>query len=113
MSSLIVAALYDSGTRAPEELLELVGLAHAARQRVADDSKGMLIRLNFARALLNDPELLFLDEPPTGLDPTTAGKIKRIIAGLKAEGRTIVLTTHNMHDADVLCDRVGLLSGGF
>lgn len=106
------AALYRSPTRDPNELLALVGLAGAADKRVGAYSKGMMVRLNFARALLHDPELLFLDEPTTGLDPTTAGRLKDAIAGLRAEGRTIILTTHNMHDAEALCDRVGFIAAG-
>ncbi len=106
------ASLYASTTAPPERLLEMVGLEDAAGRRVADFSKGMMVRLNFARALLHDPELVFLDEPTTGLDPTSARRIKTIISDLKTAGKTIILTTHNMHDADELCDRVGFIVAG-
>lgn len=102
----------DSNASSPMELLELVDLADCAKQRVSDYSKGMKMRLNFARALLNDPQLLFLDEPTAGLDPVTARMIKNIILGLKRQGKTIFLTTHNMHDADELCDRVAFIVEG-
>ena len=102
----------DSQARSPLELLQLVDLADCANQRVSDYSKGMKMRLNFARALLNDPDLLFLDEPTAGLDPVTARMIKNIILDLKREGKTIFLTTHNMHDADELCDRVAFIVEG-
>jgi fluoroquinolone transport system ATP-binding protein len=95
-----------------EELLELVDLQDAAKQPVGQYSKGMKMRLNFARALLNDPELLFLDEPTAGLDPTTARRIKDVIQELQSRGKTIFLTTHNMHDADELCDRVAFIVEG-
>tara|TARA_R110002072_G_scaffold205996_3_gene363775 strand:- start:1620 stop:2510 length:891 start_codon:yes stop_codon:yes gene_type:complete len=104
--------LYRSPTRDPQAVLELVGLAEAADKRVADYSKGMQVRLNFARAILHDPGLLFLDEPTTGLDPTTSAALKAVILRLRDEGKTIVLTTHNMHDADELCDRVGFIARG-
>lgn len=106
------ASFYASDTRDPLELLDRVGLKAAAPKRVSEFSKGMQVRLNFARALLHDPELLFLDEPTTGLDPTTAELIREAISELRSEGRTIVLTTHNMHDAERLCDQVGFLSAG-
>ena len=94
------------------ELLESVGLADDANTRVGKYSKGMQMRLTFARALLNDPELLFLDEPTSGLDPVNARKVKNIILDLKAEGRTIFLTTHDMSTADELCDRVAFVVDG-
>lgn len=98
--------------RPPEELLELVDLADSANQVTSEYSKGMKMRLNFARALLNDPDLLFLDEPTAGLDPVNARKLKDIILDLKKQGKTIFLTTHNMHDADELCDRVAFIVEG-
>ncbi|GAA4453751.1 ABC transporter ATP-binding protein [Nibrella saemangeumensis] len=94
------------------EWLDKVGLGTDANKPVADFSKGMKMRLNFVRALLHNPDVLFLDEPTSGLDPINAGKIKRIIRELKAQGKTIFITTHNMFDADQLCDRVALLHQG-
>lgn len=106
------ASLYQSPTKPPEEALAMVNLADAADIRVSAYSKGMQVRLNFARAILHDPPLLFLDEPTTGLDPTTSAHMKDLIATLRARGKTILLTTHNMHDADQLCDRVGFVANG-
>ncbi|MCV7382908.1 ABC transporter ATP-binding protein [Mycolicibacter longobardus] len=106
------AALYDGPTADPTRLLESVGLSDAANTRVSKYSKGMQMRLTFARSLINHPELLFLDEPTSGLDPVNARKVKDIILGLKAGGRTIFLTTHDMSTADELCDRVAFVVDG-
>lgn len=94
------------------QLLAAVGLADDAHTLVGKYSKGMQMRLTFARSLINDPELLFLDEPTSGLDPVNARKIKDIIVDLKARGRTIFLTTHDMATADELCDRVAFVVDG-
>jgi len=93
-------------------LLEMVGLAQDAGKKVEDFSKGMKVRLNFIRAILHDPEILFLDEPTSGLDPVNARKIKDIILDQKRNGKTIFITTHNMHDADELCDRISFIVEG-
>lgn len=106
------ASLYRGPTRAPDELLERVGLADAAGERVADYSKGMKMRLNFVRALLNDPAVLFLDEPTAGLDPVNANVLKDLIRTERRRGKTILLTTHNMSDVEELCDHVGFLVEG-
>lgn len=106
------ASLYDRRTLDPLALMDAVGLAEDANRRVAAFSKGMQMRLTFARALLNDPELLFLDEPTSGLDPVNARKVKNMILDLKARGRTIFLTTHDMATADELCDRVAFVVDG-
>jgi fluoroquinolone transport system ATP-binding protein len=106
------ASLYDVDTLDPMELLDAVGLAGDAGTRVGKYSKGMQMRLTFARALLNDPELLFLDEPTSGLDPVNARKVKNMVLDLKARGRTIFLTTHDMSTADELCDRVAFVVDG-
>lgn len=98
--------------RSVADLLELVDLTADANKPVAQYSKGMKMRLNFARALLNDPDILFLDEPTAGLDPMTARQLKNTILELKQTGKTVFLTTHNMHDADELCDRVGFIVSG-
>jgi fluoroquinolone transport system ATP-binding protein len=90
----------------------MVDLDKDANQRVSSYSKGMKTKLNFARALLNNPQMLFLDEPTTGLDPVSARQIKNIIHEKKKAGTTIFLTTHNMNDADELCDRVGFMVDG-
>ncbi|MCV7288396.1 ABC transporter ATP-binding protein [Mycolicibacterium wolinskyi] len=106
------ASLYAGATAEPMELLDAVGLADAANVRVGKYSKGMQMRLTFARSLINSPELLFLDEPTSGLDPVNARKVKDIVLDLKARGRTIFLTTHDMSTADELCDRVAFVVDG-
>jgi fluoroquinolone transport system ATP-binding protein len=105
-------SLYSKATEDPWELLEMVGLSDDADIRVSRFSKGMQMRLTFARALLNRPELLFLDEPTAGLDPVNARRIKDIVLDLKCEGRTVFLTTHDMTVADQLCDRVAFIVDG-
>ncbi len=95
-----------------DPLLKSVGLLADADKKVSDFSKGMKARLNFVKALLHDPVLLFLDEPTSGLDPSNARRMKDIILREKARGRTILLTTHNMYDATELCDRVAFIVDG-
>ncbi|MBN2010947.1 ABC transporter ATP-binding protein [candidate division KSB1 bacterium] len=104
--------LYSVETVAPMKLLKMVGLDADANTRVSDFSKGMKMRLNFCRSLLNNPKLIFLDEPTSGLDPVNLTKIKNIILAEKANGKTICITTHDMHVADSLCDRVAFIVGG-
>ena len=105
-------SLYQGETEEPRKLLELVGLGADGDKRASQFSKGMKNRLNFVRSLLNKPELIFLDEPTTGLDPTSARRIKDIILNKKREGRTVFLTTHDMVAATELCDRVAFLVDG-
>ncbi|HKJ69746.1 MAG TPA: ABC transporter ATP-binding protein [bacterium] len=105
-------SLYRGETEDPENLLDMVGLAEDAETRVGSFSKGMRMRLNFCRALLNKPELLFLDEPTAGLDPANARRIREIITAKQQEGVTVFLTTHNMTAADALCDRVAFIVDG-
>lgn len=105
-------SLYENETDEPEGLLERAGLAHASRQRVEGWSKGMKMRLNFCRALLHRPTVLLLDEPTAGLDPGNAQMIKDWIRERAHAGTTIVITTHNMHVAEALCDRVAFMVNG-
>jgi fluoroquinolone transport system ATP-binding protein len=104
--------LFDVETRDPMELLKLVGLDGKEDMKAGSFSKGMKHRLTFARSMVNKPELWFLDEPTTGLDPAIAADIKDIIKGENEKGTTIFLTTHNMHIADELCDRVAFIIDG-
>src|SRR4030042_1042155 len=106
------AGLFNVPTLDPMLLLESVGLKDAAHKRCGTYSKGMKQRLTFTRSLINDPGILFLDEPTGSLDPGLAKKIKEMIVGLKKEGKTIFLTTHNMYIADELCDRVAFINEG-
>lgn len=105
-------AFYSVPTEDPRTLLERVGLAGEASLRASQLSKGMKVRLGFARALLNRPKLLFLDEPTAGLDPVNGGIVKDLIREARAGGTTVFLTTHDMHVADQLCDRVAFIVGG-
>ena len=95
-----------------EELLELVGLKGREHERAEGYSRGMKQRLHVARGLLHDPEVLFLDEPTIGLDPVGARELRSTIAALTAAGKTILLTTHYMFEADALCDRIAVISKG-
>jgi fluoroquinolone transport system ATP-binding protein len=104
--------LFDGDTRDPMDLLKMVGLDGKENIRAGEYSKGMKHRLTFARSMINYPELWFLDEPTTGLDPAIASEIKEIIREENKKGVTVFLTTHNMHIADELCDRVGFIVDG-
>jgi ABC-2 type transport system ATP-binding protein len=95
-----------------ELLLERVGLADRADQRVEEFSRGMKQRLHLARGLIGDARVLFLDEPTTGMDPLAAREFRALIEELKDEGRTILLTTHDMVEAETVCDRVTLIDRG-
>lgn len=106
------ASLYSGRTADPLELLEKVGLRPDAGKKVSSYSKGMKMRLGFVRSLLHNPKLLFLDEPTSGLDPANARILKSMILEQKKMGKTIILTTHNMHDAEELCDRVAFIADG-
>ena len=105
-------ALYRGKTRRPEALLERVGLAEDGGRLVSEYSKGMKTRLGVARALLNDPQLIFLDEPTAGLDPAGGRRIRDLVREMKEDGRTVFLTTHDMTVADELCDRVAFIVDG-
>lgn len=108
----LFASFFKSPTRDPEKLLKMVQLEGDRDTRVEAFSKGMKMRLSFIRALLNRPELLFLDEPTAGLDPGNARIMKDIILDLQKEGVTIFLTTHHMEDAGELCNRLAFMVEG-
>jgi ABC-2 type transport system ATP-binding protein len=95
-----------------EELLELVGLKGRERERVEGYSRGMRQRLHIARGLLHDPEVVFLDEPTIGVDPVGARELRATIASLVESGKTVLLTTHYMFEADALCDRIAVIAKG-
>jgi len=113
---MFYAGLYDlprsEAKKKARELLEFVGLWDVAKKPVREFSGGMKRRLNLAIALINDPRVLLLDEPTTGLDPRARRDVWRYIEGLRAEGRTIVLATHYMEEADRLSDRVAIMDLG-
>jgi ABC-2 type transport system ATP-binding protein len=94
------------------ELLELVGLTGREQERVEGYSRGMRQRLHIARGLLHDPPVVFLDEPTIGVDPIGARELRATIAGLTQAGKTVLLTTHYMFEADDLCDRIAVINKG-
>ncbi len=94
------------------ELLELVGLTGREKERVEGYSRGMRQRLHIARGLLHDPPVVFFDEPTIGLDPVGARELRGTIASLREAGKTILLTTHYMFEADQLCDRIAVIAKG-
>ncbi len=95
-----------------DSLLEMVELKGRERERVETYSRGMRQRLHIARGLLHDPELLFLDEPTIGLDPVGARELRDTIGTLHQAGKTILLTTHYMYEADALCQRIAVIANG-
>ena len=106
------AALFGAPPQRIPTLLESVDLLRDADKRVAEFSKGMRGRLTLARALLHQPDVLFLDEPTAGLDPVTARRVRSVIRQARDDGSTVFLTTHDMATAEELCDRVAFLVDG-
>lgn len=106
--------LIDPKTREEriDKILKLVDLAERADDLAETYSKGMIQRLQIARGLINDPEILFMDEPTVGLDPLGARMLREIILRLKQEGKTVLLTTHYLQEADELCDRILIINRG-
>jgi len=104
--------LTDAALRAAvDRYLAVVGLTDAADRRVGGYSKGMRQRVAIARALLHEPRVIYLDEPTSALDPEAAKSIRELVATLRDEGRSIVLCTHNLDEAERVCDRIGILNG--
>ncbi len=93
-------------------LVELVGLEHARNRQLREYSKGMARRIGLAQALINDPDLVILDEPTTGLDPIGTTEMKRLIERLKGEGKTVLLCSHLLADVEEVCDRVAIMCDG-
>jgi len=106
------AALHGIPSGRVEDLLNTYGLVKAAKKPVGKYSKGMKRRLLICRALLHDPEVLIMDEPTSGLDPTSAEVIHYAIDGYRKQGKTIFLSTHDMSEAETLCDRVAFINQG-
>jgi len=108
------SSLYD--TEIAEESIIMyakkLGLQNDLHKKVGEFSKGMKMRLSFIRSLIHHPQILFLDEPTSGLDPTNSRIIKELILEQKKLGKTIIITTHNMHDAEELCDRIAFFVDG-
>ncbi len=106
---------FDKATRKTktEELLTAVGLDEKDwKKQLRKYSKGMLQRVGLAQSLINDPEIVFLDEPMSGLDPVGRREIRELIAGLRAKGTTVFMSTHILSDIEALCDEVAILRGG-
>lgn len=110
------AQLYGMGKsrrrRKIMELLDQVGLGHAANRPLRGYSKGMTQRIGLAQALLNDPEIVFLDEPQSGLDPMGRKEVRDLIFSLRDQGKTVFFSSHILSDAEMICDRVGILHRG-
>ncbi|WP_143414427.1 ABC transporter ATP-binding protein [Halobacillus massiliensis] len=104
--------LYGVSYSRISEVLEEVGLSGEEKKQVSKMSKGMRQRATLARTILHKPELLFLDEPTSSLDPVSTERIHRVLRKLNEEGTTIFLTTHDMHEAERMCDRVAFLNKG-
>ena len=113
---LYFAGLYkikgQEAKKRTDALLKLVELEDAADRLVETYSKGMIQRLQIARGLMNNPKIIFMDEPTVGLDPLGANMLRDIIRKLKADGKTVLLTTHYMQEADELCDRIAMINKG-
>lgn len=109
---LFFAKLYDVPQGDLDDLMKRVGLYDRRKTLAEKLSTGMKQRMLLVRAIINKPQVLFLDEPTSGLDPSTSKSIHELIKELQAEGTTIFLTTHDMHEATILCDKIVLLNKG-
>ena len=109
---LFFAKLYDVPQGDLDDLMKRVGLYDRRKTLAEKLSTGMKQRMLLVRAIINKPQVLFLDEPTSGLDPSTSQSIHELIKELQSEGTTISLTTHDMHEATILCDKIVLLNKG-
>ena len=109
---LFFAKLYDVPQGDLDDLMKRVGLYDRRKTLAEKLSTGMKQRMLLVRAIINKPQVLFLDEPTSGLDPSTSQSIHELIKELQVEGTTIFLTTHDMHEATILCDKIVLLNKG-
>ena len=109
---LFFAKLYDVPQGDLDDLMKRVGLYDRRKTLAEKLSTGMKQRMLLVRAIINKPQVLFLDEPTSGLDPSTSKSIHELIKELQSEGTTIFLTTHDMHEATILCDKIVLLNKG-
>ena len=108
----LFASFYESSPASPEELLKLLSLEDKAGSRFSKLSGGQQQRVAIALALVNNPQVLFLDEPTTGLDPQARRNMWELVKNIRNQGKTIFLTTHYMEEAEELCDRVGVIDHG-
>ena len=108
----LYCSLYGVSTTRIDEVLDIVNLTEEKSKKVSELSKGMKQRVTLARTILHEPELLFLDEPTSALDPTNTLHIYEGLRALNKKGTTIFLTTHDMYEAETLCDRIAFLSNG-
>jgi ABC-2 type transport system ATP-binding protein len=106
------ADVYGKGRERIPELLEFVGLEEHARRKIAEYSKGMKHRISLARALIHDPQVLILDEPTMGLDPASSRDVRERIKSMRSSGKTILVCTHYMDEADFLCDKLAVMNRG-
>jgi ABC-2 type transport system ATP-binding protein len=108
--------LFDLPSKVRKErtaaLIERVGLTHARRRMLGEYSKGMVRRVGLAQCLINDPELILLDEPTSGMDPIGSREIKDLILDLKKQGKTVLLSSHLLADVEDVCDRIAMLYRG-
>lgn len=98
--------------RRSAQLMELVGLSAVAKKQLGTFSKGMVQKVSLAQALINDPDTLILDEPTTGLDPLAKTQLRDILSGLKRQGKTVFFSSHELSEAELLCDSVLILKSG-
>jgi ABC-2 type transport system ATP-binding protein len=108
----LFASFYQRTPRSPRELIRLLDLEEKRSARTQDLSGGQRQRLAVALSLVNDPELVFLDEPTTGMDPAARRALWTIVQDLQSEGKTILLTTHYLEEAEILCDRLAIMDHG-
>ena len=104
--------LHGLDKKSTDRVLGIVGMSEHSKKAVGKFSKGMKQKIMIARALINDPEVLFLDEPTSGLDPQSSRELRQLVCTLRDQGKTIILTTHNMEEADLLCDRLAIIHKG-
>ena len=108
----VFAALYNRKNVDPMDLLKEVELTDKAKNQVKELSGGQKQRFSIAVGLVNDPKVLFLDEPTTGLDPQARRHLWELVRQIKAKGKTVILTTHYMDEAEILCDRIAIMDAG-